>query len=163
MTAPATIHAVHQLLEDSVRSTSELLSLLEHERAHLQQRNHKALPDLLEQKQQLMSRLEQSALQRQQWLAIAPQDKSQQSTEERWNTLLTDLGGPTLTKLWDTFKDNLIACQQNNEVNGKMIGRGQQSIRQLLTLLKGQVETPQLYNQTGNTQNQSLSQTVVKA
>jgi len=162
MTAPATIQTVHQLLENSIRATSELLTLLEQERTHLQQRNHTELPALLEQKQQIMSLLEKGALQRQQWLAHAPQHEVQ-SQEEHWSALLTGLGGPTLTKLWDTFKDNLITCQQNNEVNGRMIGRGQQSIRQLLTLLKGQVESPTLYNQAGNTQSQSLSHTVVKA
>jgi len=163
MSTPATIQTVHQLLEDSIQSTNELLSLLEQERTHLTQRNHSVIPALLEQKQQLMSQLEQGALQRQQWLAQAPQQHDQQSPDERWNTVLTDLGGPTLTKLWETFKDNLTSCQQNNEINGRMIGRGQQSIRQLLTLLKGQIETPTLYNQAGCTQNQSLSQTVVKA
>jgi flagella synthesis protein FlgN len=159
---PATIQTVHQLLENSIRITDELLSLLEQERSHLQQRNHNAIPPLLEQKQQLMSQLEQGAELRQQWLADTPQ-QTDQTQEELWCTLLTELGGPTLSTLWDAFKDKLVACQQGNEVNGKMIGRGQQSIRQLLTLLKGQVETPKLYNQAGNTQSHSLSQTVVKA
>ena len=158
----ATIQTVHQLLENSIRITDELLSLLEQERSHLQQRNHSAMPPLLEQKQQLMSQLEQGAELRQQWLAHTPQ-QAEQTQEERWSTLLTQLGGPTLGKLWETFKDKLVACQQDNEVNGKMIGRGQQSIRQLLTLLKGQIETPTLYNQSGNTQSHNLSQTVVKA
>lgn len=163
MNAPATIQTVHQLLEENIQTTDKLLTLLEEERTHLKQRNHTVIPALLEQKHQLMSRLEQTAAQRQQWLTQAPQQTDTQTADERWNTLLTDLGGPTLTKLWDTFKDNLTACQQNNEVNGRMIGRGQQSVRQLLTLLKGQVEAPTLYNQSGSTQSHSLSQTVVKA
>lgn len=161
MNTRVTTQAVHQLLNANIDAVEQLQSLLQQERKDLQKRLHANIPALLEQKQQLMTQLEQGSQLRQSWLDGAEDVTGE--PKERWKMLLTDLGGPALLSRWQDFKEQLSLCQQENEVNGRMIGRGQQSVGQLLSLLKGQVESPKLYNQKGSTNNQQLSHTMVKA
>lgn len=160
---PFSPRSMQEHLLDDIRRTDDLLTLLNRELELLKSReNQQQQHMLIEEKHQLAEQLEASAQQRKQWLAqYVPQ--SENSPKEQWREFLVQLGGPELIKLWDALKEKMQRCQAQNEINGRLIHRGQQSLKQLIGLLKGQVETPKLYNTKGATEHHHHSQTVIKA
>ena len=163
---PSTIQVsartVEQALRQDILDCGTLKALLEQELQLLNDRNSRELQPLINQKQDLMTRLEQSAGQRSQWTRFLV-ERTGQSTEECWQALLDQLDNPDLHQLWQELNTALRDCQTANEVNGKIIKRGQSTLRQLLSILRGQcVDTPHLYTSSGDTRGQNPSHTVIK-
>ena len=162
-TPAVSAQAVEQLLNRDIGFAKKLLELLEQEHKALNSRSSEQLHQLLTEKQGLMAQFEQSATQRSRWVGFL-MERTGLSTEECWEKLLTELDSSSLPQLWQEFQKLINECKQHNEINGKMIARGQKTLKQLLTIMRGQsVEAPELYNASGSTQSQNLSHTVVKA
>lgn len=155
--------AVQQLLEQDITNATALLALLQEEHDVLQQRDHARLGILIHDKQTLMAALEQNASQRSAWVRFLV-ERTQLSSEACWERLLNELDSVQLPPLWTQLQAVIAECKTHNEVNGKMIARGQKTLQQLTGLMRGQsVEAPSLYTASGNTQARTHSHTVVKA
>ncbi len=155
--------AVRQLIEQDIQTTERLSTLLQQEHNSLQQRDSQELNRIVADKQYCMTKLEQSAKQRGGWITFLV-ERTGMTPNESWKRLLEELKDPELPQLWDQLQESLINCKQHNEVNGKIITRGHKTLKQLLGILRGKsVETPRLYNASGDTSAQGQSHTVIKA
>lgn len=151
---------VQQMIAQDTHATRQLKTLLLQERELLEQRQHDTLPAIIEQKDQLLGSLTQSARQRHQLL----QNLGLQPNSQGWDNLLA--AQPALAPVrasWQTLAEEFAECQALNEINGKMIARSKQTLGALLNLLRGQVSTPQLYTQSGATTGNASAHTLAKA
>jgi len=154
------ITLLRQMIAQDSAAIAQLKQLLMHEREQLEQRKQEELPRIVEQKTALVDQLSVSAKQRQH--------------------ILTTLGLPINSNGWDLFLQRNTAtlplrdewkqlisefgdCQKMNDINGKMIARSQQTLNQLLGLLRGKVPAPSLYNAQGAKTQYTASYTVAKA
>lgn len=155
--------AVQQLLDQDIATATSLLTLLQEEHEVLQQRDHARLGTLINDKQALMALLEQNATQRSAWVRFLV-ERTQLSNEACWERLLNELDGVQLPPLWNQLQAIIADCKTHNDLNGKMIARGQKTLQQLTGLMRGQsTEAPSLYTASGSTQARTHSHTVVKA
>lgn len=163
-TSPSlTPQAIERLLSTDISVARRLIELLQEENDALISRDRANLDTLITEKQQLMEKLDFNSNQRSRW--IKPMvDSSGKPQEECWQQLVESLDDGSLTPLWQEFQDLINDCKQHNERNGKLISRGQNTLRQLLAIFRGQyVDAPKLYTASGATQSNSQSHTVTKA
>ncbi|MCP8898645.1 flagella synthesis protein FlgN [Gilvimarinus xylanilyticus] len=151
---------VQQMLEQDTHAATELLKLLNQESEILKQRDHEALQTLVTQKSEHISLLEAHAAERNALL----KSLDLPANNNGWLAFLQS--DPQLASLkpgYDSLNDTLSQCRERNEINGKLIGRSQQTLRKLLDLVKGQSPNADLYTATGTTSKSGLSNTVTKA
>lgn len=136
------------MLEQDTVLIEQLQTLLEQERELLESRQHQPLEALIEAKNPILQQLGEHSQQRQNWL-----QQAQLSTDHQgWLTLLSATPATeTLIGPWQDLTERFTACQELNEINGKIIGRSRQTLGQLLSILRGQSGGPQLYNAQGST------------
>ena len=154
------INALRQMIAQDAAAVSQLKQLLVDERNLLEQRKLNELQQIVDQKIVLVDQLNTNAKQRQQ--------------------ILNTLGLPTNANGWDLFLQRNAAtlplrdewklvisefedCQKMNDINGKLVGRTQQTVNHLLGLLRGKGTAPSLYNAQGAKTQYSSSYTVAKA
>ena len=165
MSAPATISAkaVERLLHADIAVATRLIELLDEENDALISRDRQGLESLITEKQQLMEKLEFSSKQRSRWVQPLVAS-SGLPLEQCWEQVLQQLDDKALTASWEQFQQLVERCKQANERNGKLIARGRSTLRQLLSIFRGQyVEAPKLYTASGTTQSGNQSHTVTKA
>lgn len=133
---------LEQHITRDIESCKILLQLLHAERDALSERQLDLLEDILQNKAEHLQSLESSAQQRAQWLGSS--GPGGPPLDHRWNNLLAD-HAPHLQPHWKNLRDLLQTCQAENEVNGKMLGRSQQTLNRVLGLLRGQNDAPTLY------------------
>ncbi len=152
---------VSQMLAQDTQTIEQLRQILLNEREALERRDHEALPPLIEAKNQTMAALGEHALQRQSWLDAAGLEHNHQGWQQ-WLQQHPDTQAQQAQ--WEQLAAEFEACRELNDVNGKVIQRAQQTIGQLLNLLRGQNnDGPSLYNAQGRSGSQSGSQTLGKA
>lgn len=136
------------MLEQDISLIDQLQTLLEQERELLESRQHQPLQALIDAKHPILEQLGEHSRQRQHWL----QQAQLSSDHEGWVTLLgANPASEVLIEPWQRLSERFEACQELNEINGKIIGRSRQTLGQLLTILRGQSGGPQLYNAQGST------------
>ncbi|TQV84125.1 flagellar protein FlgN [Exilibacterium tricleocarpae] len=165
-TSPPSINPrrIQQLMSADSRACTALLALLKQEQAALKGRDQSRLETLLADKQTYTTALEEGARQRQLLLQEAGLD----TTAAAWRTLLESLDrrypGIGLSSAWSALAALFEDCQKHNNINGKMIARGQQTMSRLLNLLRGQTAAPGLYDRAGSTSGKGPgTHNVVKA
>lgn len=148
------------MLEQDASLIEQLQILLEQERELLESRQHEPLEALIEAKNPILEQLGEHSRQRQNWLQHA-----QLSTDHQgWLTLLAaNPANETLIEPWQNLTERFLACQELNEINGKIIGRSRQTLGQLLSILRGQSGGPQLYNAQGSTAPEKGSSRISEA
>ena len=156
---------VRQLIAADTRACETLLSLLEREQAALKSHDRSDLSALLADKQQCTAALEQGAQLRRQLLQAAGLAGGEGAWQRALQALEQRHGCSGLCDSWSALTDLLRQCRERNEINGKMITRGQQTMNRLLNLLRGQTAAPGLYDRAGgNTGGKGVNaHTVVKA
>ncbi|WP_020209438.1 flagella synthesis protein FlgN [Gilvimarinus chinensis] len=151
---------VQQMITRDQQAAEQLLQLLEQESETLKQRDSQALADLVNAKSEHISVLEAHSSERSALL----QSLSLNGDSDGWLSYMNS--NPQLKPLipaWEDFQRILARCKERNEINGKLIGRSQQTLKRLVNLIKGKPESGELYNAKGNTTNNSLSNTVTEA
>lgn len=137
-----TNNELEQNIARDIESCETLLQLLHAERDALSERQLDLLEDILQNKAEHLQSLENSALQRAQWLG--GNNAGTAPLEQRWAKLLASQA-PHLQPQWKRLRELLQTCQAENEVNGKMLGRSQQTLNRVLGLMRGQNDAPKLY------------------
>lgn len=156
---PALKANIMQLLGLDLENSEKLKETLQQERSTLQQHDQQALPALVEQKDKLLAKLDQSAKLRTQWL----QQLGCELSSKGWKDLITRQQDSKMLELWQALETSVTECRELNEINGRLIGRSQQSLTKLLNILRGNKAAPQLYGSDGNTKNRSESQCFTQA
>lgn len=155
--SPETLSA---MLDQDTSLIAELQTLLERERELLESRQHPQLQALIETKNSILEQLGEHSRQRQNWLQQAQLSADHQG----WLTLLAATPTTeTLIEPWQNLTERFAACQELNEINGKIIGRSRQTLGQLLSILRGQTGGPQLYNAQGSTAPETGSSRISEA
>lgn len=150
---------IDQLLSLDLQHSTRLENVLREERLTLQQRDQQQLSALVEEKEQLLGKLDQSAKLRSQWL----QQLGLKASADDWENLVLKQQDPSLTVRFQALNDSIKNCRELNEVNGRLIGRSQQTLAKLLNIMRGTQATPQLYGSDGSTQNRSESRCFTQA
>lgn len=151
---------VQKMLDADITSASALQKLLTSERELLKNREYEPLSLLITEKNQLLERLNAHADERGavlNSLGFTPDSSG-------WQQLLnSDETLSAFTSTWKELQRLIAECKKLNEINGKLMGRSQQSLKRLLDLVRGQSGTPALYNANGNASNAAFSYTVAEA
>ncbi len=138
---------LQQLVED-IGSARRLLELTNTEYQALAERNLAGLEQLLTQKQTLLALLSQHGGMRSQTLLQA------QLSADR-NGLAAFAAnssvGEDIVKQASQLDALLEACRAANERNGKLIRANQSAVGSMLTALRGNSQTPDLYDRRGST------------
>lgn len=137
---------LQQHLQQDISACRNLLQLLEQEREALKTRDLENLEDIIQNKSANLLHLEQSARQRSAW--VAQQQKPTEKAEAIWLGLIRSTQ-PDAQREWEEFRILLRQCQEENEVNGKLLARNQQVFSRLLALVRGKDESDPLYNAKG--------------
>lgn len=152
---------LNQMLAQDNARVDELEELLTRERQVLEQRDAEALVPLIDAKNTAMAALGENALERQGWLEAAGLTPSHENWQE-W--LERDPEARASQPDWDRLAQRFAHCREMNEINGKIIRRAQQTMEQLLKLLRGQSnEGPSLYNAQGRSGPSGGSNSLAKA
>jgi len=150
---------ISTLIKNDKASIAQLKLTLQQECEALKTRNHSELPPLIEEKNRLLSELDRSSQQR----ASILKATNLPTTKESWEQLLRDMTDSETQAEWTWIQDELKACHTMNQVNGKLITRSRNTLGHLVNLLKGQVASPELYNQAGVKRPNSHTHTMIKA
>ena len=151
--------AIHQAIRVDLQAVGGLLGLLEQEQEAMQQRDRSTLSALVDAKTKYIKQIEDHAAGRYQIL----RSLDRPAIEAEWKTLVAEYDNPPLRKDWAQLMTMLEQCRHHNEVNGRLISRSQQTLNKLLNILRGQFETPELYNNRGATEAQQHTHRVTKA
>lgn len=150
---------IEQFIEQDFSAAEQLLQLLQQERQALESRDREALQRTLEAKLNPMQILERNAQQRAQLLT----GNGYSNNNSGWLRFLADRKQHRLIPRWQQVTDLVKQGKEANEINGKLIARSRQTLEKVLSLLRGQTNTPSLYTNAGKTSNQTLSHTLIKA
>ena len=151
--------SIQSALDADLSEVKQLLALLQDEQAAMETRDRTALGAIVEAKTACLIRIEQQARTRYQLL-----QSLQRSTDETsWKMLVEEQVSPDIQKIWKELLHTLDQCRHHNEVNGRMISRGQQTLHNLLSIIRGQVDPPGLYNQRGGTETQQSGHSFTSA
>jgi len=150
---------IESLLQIDLKHARRLVELLQLERTCLQKRDSQTLAELIEEKDQLLKKLDQSAQIRNEWLGQLGYDTSLKA----WENVIEQQQDEVLSLLWSQLQQSILKGRELNEINGRLIGRSQQTLLKLLSILRGNSAAPQLYGSDGNTRNNSESQCFTEA
>ncbi len=141
---------IKSLIDSDIYNAQQLEQLLTQEKNALAKRDSKTIKQVVEAKKPLLQSLEKNALSRNQILRAMSLTES----PDDWRKLVATM---KLEKSWTQLENQLKRCQQLNAVNELVISRSKQSVGHVLNILRGNLGKPNLYNQTGNTNNQNSS------
>ena len=150
---------IEVLISSDIDACEKLLMCLEKEREALKARDADALGEIIEQKVGYLSHLEESAKTRTAWA----QANNATSTDDSWKAILNGLNNNKVKQDWAKLKTLLEDCRTQNEVNGKLLSRNQQVYSRLLDVMRGQTNSPSLYNAVGEKSSGGSSQIVGEA
>tara|TARA_R110001592_G_scaffold60539_1_gene184147 strand:+ start:3211 stop:3684 length:474 start_codon:yes stop_codon:yes gene_type:complete len=147
------------LLKQDIIDLSALKSLLEQEKITLTTRNTQKINQLAEHKSQTVAQLESRAKLKAKLMSNSGLGIRPGQVEEK----LSSLNDQELMSLWQISRDQLNECQQQNAVNGSIISQSRQRVTKLMTIIRGQNKTPNLYGQQGKSQSFNSSHRIGKA
>ncbi|WP_339897793.1 flagellar protein FlgN [uncultured Gilvimarinus sp.] len=151
---------VREMLNRDLHAAQRLQVLLTQERELLQQRDHEALTALIREKNDHLALLEGHAKERAALLQALQIDGSGSS----WETFLaSDEPLSQLIPLWQQLQQEVRQCHDLNNHNGKLVARSQQTLKQLLDLVRGKSQGGGLYDASGSAANNASSNTLTRA
>ncbi len=154
---------LNTLLQQGKQLVQALLPLLAQQHDLLKTRQHEALSDLIEPQEQLLSQIVQIEHQLQQLLK---QQLLPMNREGMQQLILRSAVNerPALTESWQTFAIPLAACRQQIKVQERVLYRNRQTLKMLLSLLKGQIK-PQnaIYQSNGQAPRLMSAQLIAEA
>lgn len=137
--------------QNAVNKLSEVLSA---ERHALSQRDLNQLRETAQAKKLALESLHHTVQQRLHFLSSQSLDASEQGFQSIVASL-PHQARIALNSQWQNLKTSFTALQENNQQNGQVIHQSRARTQAMLKILRGQINQPNLYNQTGAAQAQS--------
>ncbi len=152
-----------KLMDSGLELARQLLLLLDGESRILRQNRHAAsLNHLTEQKQQLVSQLNQFSDQLGQILASEKLDNGREGLQQYFEIARQkDLQTATAVERWSEFMTISERCRMLNEQNGASIALLTRHVQRSLQILKGKPQTTSTYGPDGTTRSGLYSRTLV--
>lgn len=151
-----------ELLKADLHNTKQLQSLMQLERGYIEQRDLEALNNLLVEKAELLSSIEENELKRRKSLIPGEFDPSPEGYRAYIATLEPDLA-KQCHEYFELLQTELLKCKELNTVNGIVVNRSQRRNRQTLDILKGKPAQNELYTKSGVASNSSGSNPISAA
>jgi flagellar biosynthesis protein FlgN len=145
---PELLNQIAESIENDITACEKLLQLLLHERDLLAERAFDPLDIMIQEKGSWLIKLEHSARQRQKWLVESGLD-THTDPVAAFQLWLEENNQQQLGARWQLLKEQLDLCKDANEVNGKLIHRGQATNQTLIGILRGQDHQTMLYTGKG--------------
>lgn len=138
---------IAQTVQQELNAANALFALLQQESDALGSRDTQLLATIIERKNQELVNLAQGANKR---FAILTEQKLAHN-QQNWILLLGRCRDEKLLQQWRALEQQIKACKQENETNGKLLARSQRVLAKLTGVLRGQAESNQeLYNRKGS-------------
>jgi len=139
---------LERALQKELASSTGLLAVLKAEHESIARRDTDALQRAVTEKQGFLAQLDASHGQRLQMIRGAGLDPDRQGFEELLSRCAA--AGHDMRGSWDAVKEALIACQRQNQINGKVLESNRRTTHRALSmLLGGQGDSTELYDQAG--------------
>lgn len=145
---PELLQRIADSIENDINACETLIQLLHHERGLLAERAFETLDLVIQEKSDWLKKLEHSARERQAWLVESGLG-TQTDPAAAFKSWLKDNQQELLEERWELLKTRLDECKNANEVNGKLIYRGQATHQKLIGILRGQDHQTMLYTGKG--------------
>lgn len=142
-----------QQLSGDAEQTDALYQLLQNERDALAQRDYDRFQNLLENKRELLARLESGLRQRQNWLNQAGFPDEQAALEA------AQTQAPEIAGQWRQLAEQWRECQTFNTGNEQIALRTRQVVGRMLDILRGN-NGPALYDARGHARLSGGGQTI---
>ena len=141
------------LLQTIQQQSLELLDCLKHEKRVLDNNQLEKLNEISSQKQILLTQLNQLDKQR-----------SARSADKNFNDFIANSNNPLLIKQWHTTRKAIQYCQQQNEVNGRLLYKRSQINQDVLSIITGHsLQTNETYDAQGSQTNSTSLFNGIKA
>ncbi|MGH1472259.1 MAG: flagella synthesis protein FlgN [Cellvibrionaceae bacterium] len=150
---------IQQLIKKDFEDCETLLTLLLQEREALSDRNYDRYAESIDAKTEALKSIEKNSEDRYALL----HSYSLPPTEGQWKKLIESIDDQEIQNEWKNLIEKLNECKHENEINGKLISRGKQTLGKLLNILRGQLDSTQVYTHTGKTEGGDNSHTVTRA
>lgn len=125
------------LISEQTQSAGELFALLQKEYDALKENDVEAIENVAEQKNRIVDSIQQLGRQRQQLV----QDYGFSPGNASRTEFLGSFGSTTtedLSRRWENLDIKIRECQDQNQVNGRLIEVSQQHVHRALSLLRGE-------------------------
>ena len=129
--------------------TQALLKLLAKETDSLRQRAFKALPDISNEKTQLINKIEENSKHRQSLLHKITNNEHPAEQLKQVVTRCNPQQAQKIRSLNASLEKTLTECRNKNAVNGQVIAVSLKNNQQLLNILTGQAHDDKLYDASG--------------
>jgi len=134
------MNALLSLLQTIEHISQQLLDCLKQEKQALDDNQYGQLCELAVQKETIISQLNELDKQR---AASCP--------DNNFNQFINSSNNQALISQWDNTRSVILSCQQQNEVNGRLLNRRNQYNQETIAILTGRNRTTdQTYNARGN-------------
>lgn len=148
-----------KLLKQDIVDLTSLKSLLDQEKITLTTRDTQKIDKLAQHKSHTVAQLESRAKLKAKLMSSSGLGIRPGQVEEK----LSSLNDQELMELWQSSRDQLAECQEQNSVNGSIISQSRQRVTKLMTIIRGQNKTPNIYGQQGKTQSFNSTHRIGKA
>lgn len=149
---------IKELIANDLKDCETLLSLLLKERESLSDREYDKYAQYIEEKTNALKSIEKNSEDRYALL----HSYSLPPTEGQWKNLIESIDDEEIQAQWAELVEKLNECKHENEINGRLISRGKQTVGKLLSILRGQLDSTQTYTHTGQTEGNGNSHSVTR-
>lgn len=149
---------ITQLMAQECASAKLLCDILASERNALAANKLELLDELATKKQTQIEKLEALGKIRIDWLSCRGID----TDSTKLNEYFTHAGNEQ-ARAWQTLLKQLEECQQLNRVNGSIVKQLQKKITNALSILQGQADSTDLYDQSGKSTTNSNTSILTRA
>ncbi|MGB7815743.1 MAG: flagellar protein FlgN [Methylotenera sp.] len=157
MKAPASIKAIS--FEQDAQLAKDLLATIRSEQTALVKADIDAIEALLDEKSEMLQRMNVVVLNRYEALAANGFEPNEAGMGE-W---LKQQAKPALNEAWAVFKKTLIQAKELNRLNGMLINKHFNLNQQLLNHLQGNSNTGDVYGRNGQAKTQSTMRAALMA
>ena len=140
-----------------LKTTRLLQGTLKKERSTLETRQYDQLEAIIALKAQLLEKLQQQILIRQQLFQTAGFHQESDALEA------AKAEAPAVAKAWQQIAEQWKSCQELSVINERIVQRTKQVVGQTLDLLRGQQGQQKLYDPSGETQSGQLGRSITSA
>jgi len=141
------------LLQNIQQQNQQLLDCLIREKKSLDKNQLEELVDISNQKQILLEQLNELDKQR-----------AANSCDKNFDAFIIKSNDQQLKAQWKTTRKSIIACQQQNEINGRLINKRSLMNQDILSILSGRnQQSDNTYNAKGNQTSKSSLFNGIKA
>jgi len=158
------IHQEHfsAAIDEAAALLDQLYQLLQAERQSLATTDADKTQEILQQKTELLQQLQQSSEQRSQLLTARGFSADEAGVHAFFATL-PQPESKTLATQWQALQQKLLACREENLINGKVIHRSRRQIESLLDTLRGKDSHQRIYTGSGEAKSVNAGQPRAKA